>query len=213
MSVSKHIFRPIAFATTDDWVADAFKGTRAENCFIFEVCIYREGEHTYCCELTPSYWCERVDSVGDGTQFVRRSDGETDIYAGIDDEYALDAARTAVEDIVTRANVGNDVGSYRHYHSIDAMNPIFLGPAFEVEIDEDDLDADPADEDAFKQAVHDAAWEAAREALRTGAGQAWPIPALHTPGVYLEHRRAMAAKAVARELDAISAASNPHPGA
>lgn len=130
-------FYTTAINETEYWCADTLKkhGIKAA----FGLYLFREGEATHVCSITPASWCEWMQN------------------AFIFEDTATEAQREAAQDL--EYENGGEGGQYvtpmRDRAKLDSR--FIAGP---VVVDHSDVDSDPeADADSF----HSEIWEAARE--------------------------------------------------
>lgn len=143
----KYEFAYIAQETTDFW--NLPDDSTVKNCRMFTLSMFRVGEATYCCSLTPSTYVDDIENLF----FNRDGSPLTDAqWEEIDNEYLQHEALDH---------------SYINYVNPDVIgsNP-FVGDTYWNEYDPDDYD----DADAMREE----AWEDAREEMQANCSSYEP---------------------------------------
>lgn len=177
-------FRCVAIRETYHWDQDFLENSIVAGADVFGVYLYREGERTYCCELTPSAWCEFVQN-----DFVR-PDGLSLLTPAQWDDDAVGEALSELE----KENSG-ERGGYYSYHLINNPDrPLIRSKRLTINVNTREYKERGNTRDDAYRAAAEAAWEEAREYLQ-GNGRL-PIPVLDRPNCWRDLQRAESAKVI-----------------
>lgn len=175
-------FRCVAIEETEHWCLDA--DHPAHGLPAFGIYLFREGEATYCCSLTPSQWCEWIQN-----QFVIRQS----VYDALEESGELEKVYDLEHDNGDDGYYGfpvRDPSSKRDSPYISEPITIRLAQA-----DYED-----------REAMDRAAWEEAREHF---SGNFPSIPVLDADVYYVERAKRRAERP--EVLPLFEAGDVPHP--
>jgi len=106
---------------TEHWTLPDFPGARVETVYLFNA-----AEHTYCCELTPSYWLVPVETRGILPEYD----------AAENPSAALERKRDALQEAI----YGEDIydGHYRYVHEVNLERTVPVAWDHDPEVTRDE---------------------------------------------------------------------------
>lgn len=184
--MAKEIFRTVALDETDNWDA----GFLADNhiAVAFGLYLFREDERTYCCDTSPSTWCECLQNVFifdfeiDPEARIRLLEEHPDLGSEAD---PFETYRSRVIDSGLEHENLQDSDCYISFIDVKHYDPRKISGPIEFDIDEDEHGTSGNEKmNSESESYSKAAWEEAREYVSGNSVE----PSILCPDVYLEYQ-------------------------